>query len=221
MSSPSSAVTRAVVLCAILGALVIAGIGLARLGTAPSTSSAPGRTAGSATPDRSVSVTASPSVATQAPSAAATVAAEPLTYEAAVSAAESTLSRFLATSDQILQKADGDAGVARTMASGFVLGEIEAAAQERKDVGLRQTGSVRIVSMTPRVVRLDVTNPTVSISACLDVSGIDVIDSTGASLKDRLYQPSGPVQHVYGVGLVAGVWLVTTHSIPDSNDCPR
>jgi hypothetical protein len=150
---------------------------------------------------------------------APSVASSSLTSEQAVGEAESALRRFLRTSDTIMQRGDGDSTPARAVARGFVLGEVEAAAQERKDLTLRQTGSVDVVTVAPTQVELSGAEPVVVLSACLDVSAIDFLDGAGRSQKARLYQPSAPVQHLYGVQRVGQTWFVSTHSIPASSNC--
>ncbi|HIT75457.1 MAG TPA: hypothetical protein IAA98_07725 [Candidatus Avipropionibacterium avicola] len=121
--------------------------------------------------------------------------------------------------DQIGQRGDGTAIGADLVATGFVLGEMEAFAQEQRDLGYRQVGRARIVSV--EVVRSDLKAdpPTMTVKVCVDVSEVDVLDASGRSLGTALHNPGHPVAHLYGAVFSDGVWKVATHDIPDVQDC--
>lgn len=103
--------------------------------------------------------------------------------------------------------------------TGFVQGEVEAMAAERESLGYTQVGAAVITSIEVRKARLDATTPRITLDVCIDSSGIDVLDSTGASLKASLYDPGHPVLNRYGAEYRDGAWKISTHEIPENGHC--
>lgn len=105
------------------------------------------------------------------------------TEEEALAAAEEAYRRFQLVTDQVLS--DGGVGAERieTVASGDLEADEKRAYAEFEMEGLRTSGSAQVVSFTAQEVNLMAANGAVAVSAyiCLDVSGVDVLDSTGAS----------------------------------------
>ncbi|MDW4573601.1 hypothetical protein R8Z57_12530 [Microbacterium sp. M3] len=137
-----------------------------------------------------------------------------------VERAESAAVAVVAAANEIAQRADGSAIGVDEIATGFVLGELESAAREQFDLGYRQVGEAKVTQTTASNVDLGADPATMILTVCVDVSGIDVLDETGKSLKASLYNPGRPVKHVYGAVFADDVWKLATHEIPDDQDCP-
>jgi len=118
-------------------------------------------------------------------------------------------------------RGDGSAMGAAAVATGFVLGEIEASARERYDLGYRQVGEAKVVETTASDIDLDADPARMTVTVCVDVSDVDVLDEAGNSLKASLYDPGRPVRHIYGAIHVDGAWKLTSHEIPAQQDCPN
>jgi len=138
-----------------------------------------------------------------------------------VERAETTAAAVVAATNEIAQRGDGSAVGLDQIATGFVLGELESSAREQFDLGYRQVGEARVTQTTASDVDLSVDPQTMTLTVCVDVSDIDVLDETGKSLKASLYDPGRPVKHVYGAVFEDGVWKLATHQIPDDQDCPQ
>ena len=133
----------------------------------------------------------------------------------AVTAVTADLEELMRLADSVLQNPDADGVAIDAVAAGFVKGEIEALAAERRDLGYRQVGQARVVSVTPTSVDLTAAPPSMQLAVCIDASAIDVLDADGNSLKAELYDPGHPVLHLYGAQLIDGDWKIATHDIPD------
>jgi hypothetical protein len=123
--------------------------------------------------------------------------------------------------NQIGQRADGSAAGVDLVATGFVLGELQAQAQQQRDLGYRQIGEAKITGVRAEEINLTGRRPTMTLNVCVDVSGIDVRDANGKSLKDALYNPGRPVKHVYGAVFEDNVWKIASHDIPDEQNCEK
>lgn len=62
-------------------------------------------------------------------------------------------------------------------------------AREQLDLGYRQVGDAVMTSVTASDVNLEATPATMTLTVCVDTSGIDVLDAAGNSLKASLYNP--------------------------------
>lgn len=146
----------------------------------------------------------------------------PLTTDekAEVKRTTASLDAVIAAGDEIAQRGDGSSVGIEDIATGWVLGELEAKAREQYDLGYKQRGEAVVTSVTPVAVDLDADPATITLKVCLDVSGIDVVDSEGTSMKDSLYAPDKPVAHIYGAVFDGDVWKISTHDIPEVQDCP-
>lgn len=136
-----------------------------------------------------------------------------------VERAESVATSLVSIVDEIGQRADGSAVGAEAIATGFVLGEIQAKAREQLDLGYTQVGEAVITSITASDVKLDGAPPTMTLTVCIDVSKIDVLDAAGNSLEGSLYNPGHPVAHVYGAEFIGDTWKISSHDIPDQQAC--
>lgn len=202
---------------AIAGVLTVAAVGVS-VGLVMSTQSTP-----SAAPTESPVVTGDEEDVSEAPLAAVpTPTSAPLSSDEAaeVERAEETLDALIAASDEIAQRGDGSAVGLEAIATGWVLGELQAKAREQYDLGYQQQGEAKVTSITPAAVDLASETATISLKVCIDVSAIDVIDAAGNSLKESLYNPGRPVAHVYGAIFEGDAWKLSTHDIPDVQDCP-
>lgn len=153
----------------------------------------------------------------------ATPSPAPLTDDetAEVQRADAAIDSLLAALDEVSQRGDGSAVGIESIATGWVLGEVQSRAREQYDLGYQQTGEATVTQSTPTEVDLAANPPTITIKVCVDVSEIDVIDTSGKSLKAALYNPGRPTAHIYGAVFDDGTWKVSTHDIPDVQDCPK
>lgn len=126
----------------------------------------------------------------------------------------------VAATDEISQRGDGSAVGIEAVATGWVLGELQSKAREQYDLGYRQTGEAAVTSVTTTTIDLASTPATITLKVCIDVAGIDVTDAAGNSLKASLYNPGHPVAHLYGAVFEGDTWKISTHDIPDVQDCP-
>ncbi|MGM7667958.1 hypothetical protein [Microbacterium sp. A93] len=127
---------------------------------------------------------------------------------------------IVAATDEIAQRGDGSAVGIESVATGWVLGELQSKAREQYDLGYQQTGEAVVTSITTTAVDLAADPATMTLKVCIDVSDIDVTDAAGNSLKAALYNPGHPVAHVYGAIFEDDTWKISTHEIPDVQDCP-
>ncbi|MDY0907922.1 hypothetical protein [Microbacterium sp. CFBP9034] len=139
--------------------------------------------------------------------------------DAEVERAEETAVSAVAAINEMAQRADGSTVGLDQIATGFVLGELQSSARDRFDLGYRQIGEARVTQTTASAVDLEGDPPSMTLTVCVDVSDIDVLDQAGNSLKSSLYDPGRPVKHVYGAVFQDDVWKLATHEIPDDQDC--
>jgi hypothetical protein len=121
--------------------------------------------------------------------------------------------------NEVLQRADGGTEGIESVATGFVEGEIQALASERKHMGYTQVGEATVTSVNVRSIDLAANPPTALLEVCIDTSDLDVLDPNGDSVADQLYRPDHPVMHLYGAVFMDGIWKVSTHEIPDGASC--
>ena len=152
------------------------------------------------------------------PTAGSAVVSPPATLpfdsSTATSAAQDSLRAYLLLSDQSYQTASVVPGL-ENVGGGFALGEVQAGALERWTSGVRQVGQSTVVSIDVESTDLRGPPPQVVLRACLDTSGLDVVDSTGKSFKASLYNPGHPILNIYTVQHDGQAWKVTNHGIPD------
>lgn len=129
--------------------------------------------------------------------------------------------QLVEATNEIGTRADGSAVGADAVATGFVLGELQAAARERFDLRYRQVGEARVTEVTTSRVHLDAKPARMTVTVCVDMSEVDVLDEAGNSFKKSLYDPGRPVKHVYGAVFDDGAWKLSSHDIPDDQNCPK
>lgn len=121
--------------------------------------------------------------------------------------------------NEVLQRADGGTEGIESVATGFVEGEVEALAIERKHLRYTQVGEATVTSVLVRSIDLEADPPAAVLEVCIDTSDLDVLDPNGDSVADQLYRPDDPVMHLYGAVFLDGLWRVSTHEIPDGASC--
>lgn len=214
-------------------AVVAGGIALASGTLIPAATDAAPRTtssesAGSASTDAQADASPSPAdTATPAPPSSDPL---PITAptsgpisdseEAEVERATDTATTVVDTLNTIGKLGDGSAIGVEQIATGFVQGELEAFAREQLDLGYRQVGDAVVTSVTASDVNLESSPATMTLTVCVDTSAVDVLDAAGNSLKASLYNPGRPVTHIYGAEFVDDIWKISTHEIPEVQDCP-
>lgn len=139
--------------------------------------------------------------------------------EAEVERASAAADAVVAALDEVGQRGDGSAVGVEAIATGWVLGEVQSHAREQFDLGYTQTGDGVVTSIAPTAVDLSADPATITLKVCVDVSGIDITDAAGNSLKDSLYNPGHPVAHIYGAVFEDNTWKISSHDIPDTQDC--
>lgn len=104
-----------------------------------------------------------------------------------------------------------------TVATGAVLGELQATAAEFAAMGWTQQGIPAIVDL--RVLQApSPTSPTDAVvEACLDNTDARIVDETGRDVRP----PDTPKRslNIYVLRLVGDAWLVAQHSFPDDPNC--
>jgi hypothetical protein len=188
---------RTKIFLAVLIALVVvaaAGVGVYFLNAGrvtvadppPARSSAPATpTAPSMSPPAALSPTPT---ATSGPSLAASPTSDPVAEAAAVEAAKAAVTAYYAVFYELLQDPAGfDATRFDTVAADDALAKLQAFRNQYLQAGWTVSGDAVVVSAT--VVSVDMTAdpvtgavPTVRLNVCKDISGVDVVDSTGKSL---------------------------------------
>ena len=160
-------------------------------------------------------------VASTEPLAIAKPASAPLSDDEVAEAerAQNSVVAVVEANNEILTRGDGSSVGAEEIATGFVLGEIQSRAQEQMDWEYTQVGEAKVTSVTASNVDLDADPPVMTLTVCIDVSDVDMLDAAGQSMKAALYNPGRPVKHIYGAEFRDGVWKIATHDIPDQQDC--
>lgn len=138
---------------------------------------------------------------------------------AATEAVVVSMETLVDATNEALQRADGGTEGLEAVATGFVAGEIEALASERKHMGYTQVGEATVTSVNVRSIDLAADPPAALLEVCIDTSDLDVLDPNGDSVADQLYRPDHPVMHLYGAVFLDGIWKVSTHEIPDGASC--
>ena len=155
---------------------------------------------------KSASPTASPSP-TPSPSPVATSPATP--EQQASVLAQQMVHQYLLVTDQLGADPSGDPAVLKTVAVGSSLVEANNVVINSRAKARHQIGDTAVVSMAVGKVdlRLDAQKqppviPTVTVSICYDVSGLNVVDVTGKSVvtaerKNRALETFGVVNYNY------------------------
>lgn len=112
----------------------------------------------------------------------------PSTTHDAADAAELLLRQYFVTIDSLRQQSDRPLTALKSVAISSQLAAQKRLIKDQRAKGLRQTGSTKLVELTVQSVNLDNSDPqagrvpTVQIDVCYDVSGVDVLNSDGASV---------------------------------------
>ncbi|MGY1551420.1 hypothetical protein ACW5CM_06490 [Microbacterium sp. A588] len=202
-----------------LAAIAAVGIGIALVVpalTAPPSASEPDEVLASGDTGDDENMSEDPLTTVTPPTAAPLTGDEQVETERATDAVDA----LVAATDEIGLRGDGSAVGVDAIATGWVLGELQARAQEQYDLGYRQTGEAVVTSTTTIAADLDAAPATMTLKVCIDASAVDVTDAAGNSLKAALYNPGHPVAHVYGAVFEDETWKISTHDIPDEQDCP-
>jgi hypothetical protein len=133
---------------------------------------------------------------------------------------EESVGLVVEATNELTERGDGAIDGLEAIATGFVLGELENLSREYAEQGYTQSGEARIVSSELVSADLDADPPHIVIDVCIDVSAITLTDAAGNDVSDLLYNPGHPVRHEYGADFVDDVWKVSTHEIPETQDCP-
>lgn len=187
--------------------VVSGGIGIA-LGTTPPPAAPAAAPTASPTPTESTA----PSTPTPAPSDSELAPDE----AAAAQEAEQSLVSLVQLGNEVGADPTASLDGIEELASGFVLGEIQALAAERAQLGYTQTGEAKVTSVTVDDVDLGGRPPSLTLDVCVDVSDIDVLDADGTSLSANMYLPDTPVHHRYGAQQLDGRWKLVSHDLPDA-----
>ena len=141
--------------------------------------------------------------ATASPSVTPTTASA---QDAAVDAAADAVQRYYVLTDHLLSDPTSSIDEAATASSGEELDELRSQLQEQRARGERQTGSIALSDVEPLAVELS-SPTTVTLRVCVDVSGVDVVDTAGQSVV----QPGRPARSQVDVTVVdwsPNGWLV-------------
>ncbi|WP_460802428.1 hypothetical protein [Microbacterium sp. GXF6406] len=139
--------------------------------------------------------------------------------DAEIQRATDAIDAVVAATDEIAQRGDGSAVGLEQITTGWVLGELQAKAREQYDLGYVQSGEAKVTSVSSSEIDLSATPASITFKVCIDVSDIEVSDAAGNSLTGALYNPGHPVAHIYGAVFDDDMWKISTHDIPDVQDC--
>jgi hypothetical protein len=105
------------------------------------------------------------------------------------------------------------------VAIGAALGELQGRYDEYQHYGWAQTGSANLTG-TERVevVRIDGV-PTHRFAICVDSSGVEVRDASGAVVLAAAPPGTRTATNIYDIQQHRGTWLVSGHSFPDAAAC--
>ncbi|MGQ7296944.1 hypothetical protein [Quadrisphaera sp. KR29] len=123
-----------------------------------------------------------------------------------MAAATEAVRSYYSVTDKLLSDPQASVDDAASVASGEELDLLRRQVQEQRVKGLHQTGSVVLSDLTATGADLQ-DPPTVTLDACVDVSALDVVDSTGASAlaPDR---STTSIVHLTVVAAGDGRWTV-------------
>jgi hypothetical protein len=188
------------------------------LGLAACTSGSDGATPASPSPTPPASTPVSSSVLSSAPSPTVSMPASltPAEAKAATSAIEA-YRQYITVSDQVLQGGGVSAALLRTVAVQGALTGAQSEAAIVRSRGLRSLGETTIARLAVRSVNL-MSNPTayvvpeVILDSCEDVSGVDLVDAKGASVRPKdapdAWKTSLWVRHYPSAGGGVDGWIV-------------
>lgn len=142
------------------------------------------------------------------------------TIETEQARVEEGVALVVQATNEMAERGDGATEGLETIATGFVLGELENLSREQAEQGYTQSGEATIVSTELLSAELDADPPTLLLGVCIDVSGITLTDANGNDVSELLYNPGHPVRHEYGADFIDEVWKISTHEIPSDQDCP-
>lgn len=103
------------------------------------------------------------------------------------------------------------------IATGTVLGELEATATEFGVNGWRQEGVAIVVSIDVVATDLQADPPSFEVEVCLDSSEVRILDADGNSLIDP--EAARRSVNVYGIENSDGVWRLARHNFAEDPDC--
>lgn len=103
------------------------------------------------------------------------------------------------------------------VATGDALADLNIQVAELTQGGLSQVGSPTLVSAQVTASDPGADPPTATVLACLDYSGVDLVNASGQSAKD----PAAPERVATILDLVEkdGTWLVSKRTFPDDPTC--
>lgn len=140
---------------------------------------------------------------------------DPADAAASVAGALAAVDGFLTTSQQLLAAPDGSLDAVAVFATGSALGAIRAQADEFLDLDARIEGQSKVVNSSADESALAADPPTVTVSVCLDDSGVVVFtpeNPDGVASTNRTLTR-------YTVVYDGQTWKVTQTSYPDDPDC--
>lgn len=130
-----------------------------------------------------------PSPTATSSSSSPTTSASPTSpSDAATTDATQVMRTYFTVVDEVGQDPAGDLKRLKTVATSTQLSAVQTLLRRQHDQGQRQVGTTAINKLTVQSVNLDNSNPTagkvptVVIDVCWDVSRVDVLDKSGASI---------------------------------------
>ncbi|AZI57354.1 hypothetical protein EH165_03450 [Nakamurella antarctica] len=111
----------------------------------------------------------------------------------------------------------GDTASLSTIATGALLGELQANAAEFANNGWRQEGVPTIASLAISDVALNADPPSMKIQVCLDSSSVRIFDDSDLPL-DNAGTPARSL-NIYVMKFIDNKWILSEHTFPDNADC--
>jgi len=138
---------------------------------------------------------------TSAPSAPSTSSSPASPSEAAAANAEAVVRLYYATLDRVRQDPSLPIAQLRKVENGIELTADQRLVTSERKQHLRQTGSVRLLSVVVQSVNLDSASPkggkapTAQVDVCWDVSRVDVVDKNGKSVVPSTRPDQGSTRY--------------------------
>ena len=129
-----------------------------------------------------------PTVASSSPSTPSSSATATDPSDAATTAASATMREYFAVVDALAKDPKSDLKRLGSVATSTQLRAAQTLLRSQRDQGRHQTGDTNVAELTVQTVNLDNSDPkagkvpTVVIDVCWDVSKVDVLDKSGASI---------------------------------------
>ncbi|OZM70341.1 hypothetical protein CFN78_25815 [Amycolatopsis antarctica] len=171
-------------------------------------------------PDEEPAAQPAPSAPPPAPSTTASSPVSSAPLDAAdPEASGAALTGFLDVTDAVLGGAGTSPQDLDAAAEGFAKGEVEATMAEFTANGWRQEGTATVTEVRTVASDPGADPPTATVWACVDSSGVRIVDETGQVVSERAAGDGTRVPHLYTMVLSGDRWKAIDHTFPPEPSC--